>query len=102
MRRRRGGRGPVTPIAGGWALAITATDPARQQAAADLIAWLLKPENAGSWSLAGGWLPTSPAALRTWGANPYYEFLDARLASAIESAGRVRFGRGRGAHPEGA
>ena len=78
-----GWSGPVTPIASGWALAITATDPARQQAAADLIASLLKPENAGSWSLAGGWLPTSPSALRTWGANPYYEFLDARLAGAL-------------------
>jgi maltose-binding protein MalE len=78
-----GWAGPVAPIAGGWALAITATDPVRQRAAADLIARLLEPENAGSLAAAGGWLPTSPAALRTWGANPYYEFLGARLASAI-------------------
>jgi ABC-type glycerol-3-phosphate transport system substrate-binding protein len=78
-----GWSGPVTPIPSGWALAITATDPTRQLAAADLIAWLLKPENAGSWALAGGWLPTSPAALRTWGSSPYYDFLDARLASAV-------------------
>jgi ABC-type glycerol-3-phosphate transport system substrate-binding protein len=78
-----GWAGPVTSIAGGWALAITATDPARQRAAADLIAQLLEPENAGRLAAAGGWLPTSPTALRTWGANPYYEFLDARLASAI-------------------
>jgi ABC-type glycerol-3-phosphate transport system substrate-binding protein len=78
-----GWTGPITPIASGWALAITATDPARQQAAADLIAWLLQPENAGSWAPAGGWLPTSPAALQTWGANPYHEFLDARLAGAL-------------------
>jgi ABC-type glycerol-3-phosphate transport system substrate-binding protein len=78
-----GWSGPVTPIPSGWALAITATDPAHQRAAADLIAWLLKPENAGSWAIAGGWLPTSPAALQTWGSSPYYEFLDARLASAV-------------------
>jgi len=74
---------PVTPIAGGWALAITATDPARQRAAADLIARLLEPENAGHLAAAGSWLPTSSAALQTWGASPYYKFLDARLVSAI-------------------
>jgi ABC-type glycerol-3-phosphate transport system substrate-binding protein len=74
---------PARPVAGGWALAITATDPARQRAAADLIARLLEPENAGRLAAAGGWLPTSPAALQTWGANPYRDFLDARLASAI-------------------
>ena len=78
-----GWAGPVTPIAGGWALAITATDPARQRAAADLIARLLEPEKAGSLAAAGGWLPTSPAALQTWGATPYHDFLGARLASAI-------------------
>ena len=78
-----GWAGPVTPIAGGWALAITATDPARQQAAAALIARLLEPENSGRLAAAGGWLPTSPTALQTWDANPYHKFLDARLASAI-------------------
>ena len=74
---------PATPLAGGWALAIVATDPARQRAAADLIAWLLKPENAGGWAAAAGWLPTSPAALQSWGAAPYNEFLDAQLAGAV-------------------
>ena len=78
-----GWAGPVTPIAGGWALAITATDPVRQRVAADLIARLLQPENSGKLAAAGGWLPTSSAALQTWGTNPYYKFLDARLASAI-------------------
>jgi ABC-type glycerol-3-phosphate transport system substrate-binding protein len=74
--------GPVVPVAGGWALAITTTDPVRQRAAADLIAWLLKPENAGSWASAAGWLPTSPAALKSWGATPHNEFLDRQLAAA--------------------
>jgi ABC-type glycerol-3-phosphate transport system substrate-binding protein len=74
---------PVKPVAGGWALGITTTDPERQRAAADLIAWLMKPENAGSWAIAAGWLPTSPAALKTWGTNPYFEFLDQQLASSV-------------------
>jgi ABC-type glycerol-3-phosphate transport system substrate-binding protein len=78
-----GWSGPITAVPSGWALAITATDPARQRAAADLIAWLLKPENAGSWAQAGGWLPTSPAALRSWGSNPYYDFLSAQLTGAV-------------------
>ncbi|PKO21215.1 MAG: hypothetical protein CVU38_15900 [Chloroflexi bacterium HGW-Chloroflexi-1] len=75
--------GPVTPVTSGWGLAIVTTDPVRQQAAASLIAWLLSPDRAGSWAQATGWLPTSPAAWATWGANPYYEFLDQQLASAV-------------------
>ena len=74
---------PVAPIADGWALAITTPDPVRQKAAAELIAWLMAPERAGPWAQAAGWLPTSPAALATWGAAPYHAFLDGQLASAI-------------------
>ena len=74
---------PVSPIADGWALAITTPDPVRQKAAAELIAWLMAPERAGPWAQAAGWVPTSPAALATWGAAPYHEFLDGQLASAI-------------------
>lgn len=74
---------PTLPIARGWALLITATDPARQQAAADFIAWLLAPERSGAVAQAAGWLPTAPAGLKTWGQAPYYEFLDGQLASAV-------------------
>lgn len=74
---------PVRAVADGWALAIVTTDPARQQAAAALITWLLQPENAGAWSRAAGWLPTSPEALAAWGASPYFTFLDEQLATAI-------------------
>jgi len=74
---------PAPSVAGGWALLVTATDPARQKAAADFIAWLLMPERAGALAQAAGWLPTSPPALATWGVNPYFEFLDRLLSSAI-------------------
>ncbi|MDQ1301349.1 MAG: hypothetical protein QG637_1270 [Chloroflexota bacterium] len=74
---------PVMPVAGGWALLVTTSDPARQKAAADLIAWLMAPERSGALAQAAGWLPTSPTALATWGANPYFEFLDSQLASAL-------------------
>lgn len=74
---------PVRSVADGWVLAVVTTDPARQRAAAELIAWLLQPENAAAWSRAAGWLPTSPEALAAWGANPYFAFLDEQLATAI-------------------
>lgn len=74
---------PAMPVATGWALGITATDPERQRAAAELITWLMKPENAGSWASAAARLPTSEAALQTWGTNPYFEFLDQQLASSV-------------------
>jgi ABC-type glycerol-3-phosphate transport system substrate-binding protein len=73
--------GPATPIAGGWALAIVTRDPKRQAAAADLISWLLRPDNAGAWAKAGGWLPTSNGALEVAGASEYSTFLDGQMAA---------------------
>ncbi len=61
---------PAVPVAGGWALAVVATDPERQQIAADLITWLLQPENAGALAAATGWLPTSPARVGHMGEHP--------------------------------
>lgn len=72
----------ATPIAGGWALAIVTRDPQRQAAAAQLIGWLLRPENAGAWAKAGGWLPTSSGALSAVATSEYATFLDAQLAAA--------------------
>ena len=69
-------------LAGGWTLAIVTPDPERQQAAAELIAWLLEPENAGGWARSANWLPTSSNALRVLGSGPYWDFLDAQLAQA--------------------
>lgn len=78
-----GWTGPAAPVAAGWALAIVTTNPRRQQLASDLVAWLLEPERAGALARAAGWLPTSPAALDTWGDQPYYAFLAQQLASAV-------------------
>ncbi len=74
---------PIRPVASGWALAITTADPARQRAAASLIAWLLDSQRAGALTQAAGWLPTSPKALDVWGTDPYYDFLDGQLAAAV-------------------
>jgi sn-glycerol 3-phosphate transport system substrate-binding protein len=75
--------GPAAPIPSGWALAVVASDPARRGAAAEFIAWLLAPERAGAWAQGAGWLPTTPAGLATWGADPYYDFLGQQLAGAV-------------------
>lgn len=77
-----GWSGPAQPIASGWALAIVTTDPARQRAAAALIAYLLAADNAGAWTRAAGWLPTSAEALAAWGENPYFDFLNEQLTDA--------------------
>jgi ABC-type glycerol-3-phosphate transport system substrate-binding protein len=74
---------PVRPVGTGWVLAITAADPARQQIATALIAWLLTPERAGPFAQAAGWLPPSSKALNTWGSDPYFDFLDDQLAAAV-------------------
>jgi ABC-type glycerol-3-phosphate transport system substrate-binding protein len=74
--------GAATPIAGGWALAIVTRDPRRQALAAELIGWLLRPENAGAWAKAGGWLPTSSGAISAIATDEYATFLDAQMAAA--------------------
>ncbi len=73
---------PAPPIADGWALAIVATEPTRQRAAAQLLTWLLEAERAGPWTQTLGWLPTTPQALTATGSDPYYEFLNRELAAA--------------------
>jgi len=78
-----GWAGPAAPVASGWALAIVTTDPERQRAAAELIAWLMQPGNSGAWAQAAGWLPTSPAALAAMRSTPYHQFLDSQLRVAI-------------------
>lgn len=77
-----GYEGSAVGFAGGWVLAIVTPDAERQRAAAELLAWLLKPENAGPWAARAGWLPTSAAALEAFGAGPYWDFLDEQLAQA--------------------
>lgn len=78
-----GWSGPAGPVLNGWALAIVTQDPVRQAAAVDFLEWLLAPERVGKWTQAAGWLPASPEALSVWGDDPYYDFLDDQLRSAV-------------------
>jgi ABC-type glycerol-3-phosphate transport system substrate-binding protein len=74
---------PAPPVAQGWALAITTTDPVRQKVAAEFIVWLLSAQRSGAWAEAAGWLPVMPQGWQPWGSAPYYDFLYQQLATAI-------------------
>lgn len=58
--------GDGVSIAYTWSWALVATDPERQQLAADLIQMLLQPDFLGPWSEALGLLPPSTVALDNW------------------------------------
>lgn len=55
--------GAQTTVVDGYVLVMTTADPARQQAIATYLAWLLAPERLGPWAGSGGWLPTHREAL---------------------------------------
>jgi len=75
--------GNVTTLSQGWAWAIVTSDPARQALAAQLIEWLMEPENSAEWNLAAGHLPTRKAAFEVLGSeDSYYPFLSKQLEGA--------------------
>jgi multiple sugar transport system substrate-binding protein len=74
--------GNVATLSKGWAMAIVTEDPGRQAAAAQLIEWLLEPENSANWNLAAGHLPTRQAAFdRLDTEDPYVPFVRQQLAN---------------------
>ncbi len=73
--------GNAVTLSKGWALAIVTEDSSRQ-AAAQLIEWLLEPENSANWNLAAGHLPTRQAAFDHLGTeDQYFPFARQQLAS---------------------
>ena len=75
--------GNVATLSQGWAWAIVTSDPTRQALAAQLIEWLMEPENSAEWSLAAGHLPTRRAAFEVLGTeDSYYPFLSKQLEGA--------------------
>jgi len=72
--------GNAVTLSKGWALAIVTEDSARQAAAAQLVEWLLKPENNAEWNLAAGHLPTRQAAFDHLGMeDQYFPFVRKQL-----------------------
>ncbi len=75
--------GPAAAIGRGWALALVATDPARQAAAVDLMSQLLASETNAGWARAASFLPTRQSALANEdAADTYLRFLAQQLQSA--------------------
>jgi ABC-type glycerol-3-phosphate transport system substrate-binding protein len=58
--------GACASLADGWVLSLVTSDPDRQQAAMQLVEWLLAPEHSGPWTQAGGYLPATLSVLREW------------------------------------
>ncbi len=73
-----------TPFAlvSGWSWVIVTQDPERQEAALELIIYLMEPVNQGDYTLAARYLPSQRAALAVWGDDPYAVFADVLLESA--------------------
>jgi len=72
--------GNVVTLSKGWALAIVTEDSSRQAIVAQLIEWLLEPENNANWNLAAGHLPTSQAAFEHLdAADQYFPFVRRQL-----------------------
>jgi ABC-type glycerol-3-phosphate transport system substrate-binding protein len=74
--------GNVVTLSRGWALAMVTEDSGRQAAAAQLIEWLLSPENNANWNRAAGHLPTRQAAFDHLGTeDQYFPFARQLLAN---------------------
>jgi ABC-type glycerol-3-phosphate transport system substrate-binding protein len=61
---------------------VVTPDPARQQRAAKLLAWLLAPDRNGRWTKATGWLPVSSDGWDVREEGPHGDFLDEQLKAA--------------------
>ncbi len=73
----------LEPLVDGWAWAISTPDLARQELAAELMAWLIESQNLGEWSLAASTLPGRQSAFDLWPSrDPYVKFLENELSRA--------------------
>jgi ABC-type glycerol-3-phosphate transport system substrate-binding protein len=72
------------PLVSGWHWTITASDPSRQQLAAELLNWLMSAENLGVWSYSSRWLPALDEALAVWPTDDeYIQFAREQLLIAV-------------------
>jgi len=86
--------GAPATMSRGWAFVILAQSPERQEAAADLVEWLMLPENLSLWSEASNHLPTRRSALSMVGwPREYEDFLDNQLESAFHRPSGTQFQR---------
>jgi multiple sugar transport system substrate-binding protein len=75
--------GPATAINRGWALALVATEPARQSAAMAFMLKLMAPETNAAWNQAANYLPTRQSAMAHWDVgDSYTPFINQQLQAA--------------------
>jgi multiple sugar transport system substrate-binding protein len=75
--------GAAPPLSRGWALALVASDPARESLAVDFMRQLYSPQVNAAWTAAAGYLPTRQSALDNWNQeDPYTAFADQMLQTA--------------------
>ncbi len=63
---------PLTPLVGGWAWAISTSDPSHQEAAYALILELVEASNQGKWSQDSNILPAKRDSLAAWSDDDLY------------------------------
>jgi len=62
----------LTPFTSGWIWLISTPDPTKRTLVAELLAFLVEPQNLGQWSSASNILPTRRDALATWTRDNHY------------------------------
>jgi ABC-type glycerol-3-phosphate transport system substrate-binding protein len=78
-----GPEGPLIPLASGWLWLISTPDPGKRALVAELLTFLVEPQNLGEWSSASAILPARRDALATWpGDNSYRTFMSGQLETA--------------------
>jgi ABC-type glycerol-3-phosphate transport system substrate-binding protein len=78
-----GPRGPLTPLISGWIWLISTPDATERALVAELLAYLVEPQNLGQWSSASNILPARRDALATWTRDKNYRsFMLAQLETA--------------------
>lgn len=76
------GDGEPYALVSGWSWVIVTQDPERQEAALELIDYLMEPVNQGDYALSANFVPSQRTALAVWGNDPYVAFADELLENA--------------------
>jgi ABC-type glycerol-3-phosphate transport system substrate-binding protein len=75
-------------LARGWAIALVATEPARQAQALALLNWLIAAERSAQWTRAAGYLPGTRSALQQWAVSNADRMMLRNLLEAAAAAPR--------------
>lgn len=75
-------------LARGWAIALVATEPARQAQALTLLNWLIAAERNAQWTRTSGYLPGTRSALQQWAVSNADRMMLRSLLEAAAAAPR--------------